>query len=249
MEAIFSVSACAARGKVQWVYTDQRYTNFDAVFFFCLLGFPLVPLRVAHVFRYRPAGLFERDYEWIPIRWSPGTLLLAWLRRASLVLAVWAAPLALFAVGAVYAKDDPDGWVLLWTCCGAWAAFPLVWGGAWLLDARGRAMRRVFGDWRLGSCDPMTFRTAWVRESEFATPRPNYSADTWAEAAENCVRIHNWWGGLFAARMTQRWEDAGRGRELVGRIMSDPEVVAALAAVWEDQTRWNELLGPGRYGR
>jgi hypothetical protein len=249
VEALFSVSACAARGKVRWVYTDQRYTNFDAVFFFCLLGFPLFPMRVAHVFRYKPAGLFERDFEWLPIRWSLDTLLLAWLRRASLALAIWAFPLALFAAAAVYAKDDPDGWVLLWLCCGAWGAFPVVWGGTWLLDARTRAMRRVFGDWKLGSCDPMTFRSSWIEESEFATSRPNYNADTWAEAAENCVRIHNWWGGLFAARMAQRWEDARAGKELVGRIMSDPEVVAGLAAVRKEQGRWNELLGPGRYGR
>lgn len=231
------------------MYTDQRHTNFDAVFFFCLLGFPLVPMRVAHVFRYKPAGLLERDFEWFPIRWSLDTLFLAWVRRASLVLAIWAAPLALFAAASVYAKDDPDGWVLLWACCGAWVVFPLVWGATWLLDARTRAMRRVFGDWKLGSCDPMTFRSSWIEASEFATPRPNYNADTWAEAAENCVRIHNWWGGLFAARMVQRWEDAGRGKEFVGRMMSDPEVVAGLAAVQKDQSRWHELLGPGRYGR
>ena len=45
--------------------------------------------------------------------------------------------------------------------------------------------------------------------------------------------------------MTRRWEDARRGRESVDGIMSDPEV----AAVLKDQARWNELLGPGRYGR
>lgn len=56
------------------------------MFFFCLLGFPLFPMRVAHVFRYKPAGLFRRGIEWFPIRWSLDTLLLAWGRRASLAL-------------------------------------------------------------------------------------------------------------------------------------------------------------------
>jgi hypothetical protein len=249
MEALFSVSACGARGHVRWVYTDQKYTNFDAVFFFCVLGFPLFPMRVAHVFRYKPSGLFQRDYEWIPIRWSLDTLFLAWVRRASLVLAIWAFPLAAFAAMAIFAKNDPQGWALLWMCCGAWVAFPLVWGLTWVLDAKNRAMRRVSGDWKLGSCDPMTFRTSWIKESEFLTPRPNYNADTWAEAAENCIRIHNWWGGLFAARMVQRFHDAAEGKKLVDRIMTDPEVIEALAAVRKDQTLWNELLGPGRYGR
>jgi hypothetical protein len=247
VEALFSVSACGARGHVRWVYSDQKYTNFDAVFFLCLLGFPLIPLRVAHVFRYKPSGLFQRDFEWIPIRWSLGTLFLAWVRRASLVLAIWAFPLTAFAAMAIFAKNDPQGWALLWACCGAWVALPVVWGATWVLDGKNRAMRRVMGDWRLGSCDPMTFRASWVKESEFITPRPNYSADTWSEAAANCIRIHNWWGGLFAARMTQRWEDPARGRELVEQIMSDPEVVEALAELRRDQSRWHDLLGPGRY--
>lgn len=249
MEGLFSVSACGARGHVRWVYSDQRYTNFDAVFFFCLLGLPLFPMRVAHVFRYKPTGVFKRDYEWLPIRWSLDTLARAWARRASLVLAIWAFPLAIFAAMAIYAKDDPQGWTLLWMCCGAWAAFPLIWGGTWWLDRGNRAMRRVSGDWKLGSCDPMTFRTSWIETSEFLTPRPNYKADSWAEAAGNCIRIHNWWGGLFAARMVQRFHDAEEGRKLVARIMTDPEVVEALAVVRKDQSRWNELLGPGRYGR
>ena len=219
------------------------------MFFFCLLGFPLFPVRVAHVFRYKPSGLFQRDYEWIPIRWSLDTLFLAWVRRASLVLAIWALPLTPFAGAAIFIQNDPDGWTMLWMCVGAWLAFPVIWGATWVLDRTNRARRRVFGDWKLGSCDPMTFRGAWIKESEFNTPRPNYSADTWAEAAENCYRIHNWWGGLFAARMVQRWEDAAQGEEFVERIMTDPEVVAALAAVRKDQTLWNERLGPTRYGR
>jgi hypothetical protein len=95
----------------------------------------------------------------------------------------------------------------------------------------------------------MTFRASWVEASEFLTPRPNYNADAWAEAAENCFRIHNWWGGLFAARMVRRFHDAAEGKRLVDRIMTDPEVVDALAVVRKDQSRWNELPGPGRYGR
>lgn len=249
MEGLFWVSTCGARGHVRWVYTDQKYTNFDAVFFFCVLGFPLFPMSVAHVFRYKPSGLFTRSYEWIPIRWSPDTLFLAWIRRVSLVLAIWAFPLAAVAALAIYATKDPQGWALLWICCGAWVAFPIVWGVLWLLDAPNRARRRVGGDWKLGSCDPMTFRTSWMETSEFRTPRPNYSADTWAEAAEYCIRIHNWWGGLFAARMVQRFHDAAEGKQLVERIMTDPEVIDALAAVRRDPTLWRELLGPGRYGR
>jgi hypothetical protein len=85
VDSYFSVSACAARGTVRWVHTDQRYTNFDAVFFFCLLGVPLFPVRVVHAFQHMPAGLFGRGFEWSPIRWSLDTLFLAWGRRASLV--------------------------------------------------------------------------------------------------------------------------------------------------------------------
>ncbi len=249
MEGLFSISACGARGHVRWVYTDQKHTNFDAVFFFCVFGFPLIPLRVAHVFRHKPSGLFQRDYEWIPIRWGIDTLFLAWVRRASLVLALWALPLALFAAAAIYVQNDPEGWALLWVCGGFWVAFPLVWGVAWVRDRKNRAMRRVSGDWRLGSCDPMTFRTGWIEKSEFLTPRPNYNADTWAEAAENCIRICNWWGGLFAARMVQRFHDAAQGKKLVDRIMTNSEVVNGLAILRKDPSRWNELLGPARYGR
>ena len=249
MTGLFSIPPCPARGKVRWVYPNESHTNFDAVFFFCVAGFPLIPLRVAHVFHYAPTGLFQRDFKWFPIRWSLDTLILAWTRRASLVAAIWAIPLALFAWGAIYSKNDPDGWKLLWMCCGAWVAFPVVWGIYWLLDRKTQAMRRVSGSWKLGSCDPMTFRTRWIENSEYLTPRPNYKADSWAEAAENCIRIHNWWGGLFAARMVQRWEDPIRGREYVDRIMTDPEVIDGLEAVRKDQSLWNKLLGPARYGR
>ena len=249
MEALFSVSACGARGHVRWVYTDQKYTNFDAVFFFCVLGLPVLPVRAAHVFRYRPAGLFEREYEWLPLRWTPGLFFLAWARRATLVLAIWAVPLSLFAAASVAVKDDPDGWVLLGMCGAAWVAFPVVWVTSRALDRENRRRRRVMGDWRWGSCDPMTLRGSYLAESDLAAPVQHYGAETWAEAAENCIRIHNWWGGLFAARMVERFEDAAAGREFVARIMSDPEVVAGLAAVAKDQSRWNDLLGPGRYGR
>ena len=55
-------------------------------------------------------------------------------------------PLTVIAIAmAILAKDDPQGWVFLWTCCGAWATFPLVWGVTRALDRRNRAMRRVFG--------------------------------------------------------------------------------------------------------
>jgi hypothetical protein len=248
VEGLFSVAACPVHKPVRWAYPTERYANFDAVFFFCVLGLPVVPVRAAHVYRYKPAGLFEREYEWIPLEWTAGGVVRAWLRRASLVLAIWAAPLGLFAVGSVYAKDDPDGWALLGMCGGAWVAFPLVWGSLWLLDREDRRRRRVMGDWKWGTCDPATLRERWLRTTDLWQPRPNYAADSWREAAESCVRIHNWWGGLFAARMTERFEDAAAGRELVDRIMTDPEVAAGLAAVANDQARWNDLLGPGRYG-
>jgi hypothetical protein len=231
------------------MYTDKSYTNFDAVFFFCVLGFPLIPVRAAHVFRYLPSGLFEREYEWLPLRWTLDTLLLAWLRRASLVLAIWAVPLALFGAAAIYAKDDPDGWVLLWMCVGAWVAFPLIWGIARVLDRENRRRRRVMGNWKWGSVDPMTIRASFLAASDLAQPRPNYNADDWTQAAENCIRIHNWWGGLFAARMVERFEGQTAGREFVARIMTDPEVIAGLAEVEKDQSQWHNLLGPGRYGR
>jgi hypothetical protein len=249
VEGLFSTAACGARGHVRWAYTDQTYTNFDAVFFFCVLGLPVVPVRAAHVFRYRPAGLFEREYEWLPLRWTPDLLLLAWARRATLVLAVWAVPLSLFAAASVYVKDDPDGWALLWMCLAAWVAFPLVWATSRALDRENRRRRRVMGDWKWGSVDPMTVRGSYLAESDLATPNQHYGAETWTAAAENCVRIHNWWGGLFAARMAERFEDAAAGRELAARIMSDPEVVAALPVVERDQSKWHALLGPGRYGQ
>ncbi len=67
VDSFFSASAAPGRGNGRWVYTDQRYTNVDAVFFFCLLGFPLFPMRVAHgmVFRYKP-GVVPAGHRVVP---------------------------------------------------------------------------------------------------------------------------------------------------------------------------------------
>ena len=249
MEALlFQIAPCCSRGHVRWGQTDKRYVNFDAVFFLCLLGFPLIPLRSAHVFRYRRTGFFQYDHEWIPIRWSLKLLFLAWIRRASLVLLISTALVMLLVALDLYVNDGRDNSDSIWFCVAAWIAFPLVWGGCWSIDRKTREMRRVFGDWRWGSSDPMTYRASWIAASDFATPRPNYKAETYTEAVENCLRIHNWWGSLFAARMVERFEDAEKGREYVERIMADPEVRTALEEVAKDESRWHALLGPGRYG-
>lgn len=46
-----------------------------------------------------------------------------------------------------------------------------------------------------------------------------------AEAAGNCYRIRNRWGGLFATWIVQRREDPVGGKKFVERIVSEPEVI------------------------
>jgi hypothetical protein len=42
-------------------------------------------------------------------------------------------------------------------------------------------------------------------------------------------------------------EDRELGRQLTETILGDPEVQDGIAAVQADSTRWDALLGPGRY--
>jgi len=204
-----------------------------------------VPYRAAHVFRHTIWN-FVHEYEWRPIRWSLSLVLRAWLRRASLVAMLYAIPLLGFAIMAIAAKDDPDGWILLRFCVAAMIACPVIW---WLFrqcDLRNRDIRTVIGNWRWGSGDPWTFPLDWIEENGF-TPRPLYGTTTFAEGAVNCIKIHNWWGAMFAARMCMLLEDRRAGMELTETILIDPEVRDGIAAVRADPGRWDELLGPGRY--
>jgi hypothetical protein len=183
----------------------------------------------------------------IPIRMDPGLLFIAWYRRATLVLAIWAACLLPMALAVIIDFDDPKMWRLFWMSVGAWTVWLISWGLFWLLDRKNRMIRRIVGDSTTGSSDPMTFTRPWVEESTFVTAQTNYKAENYTIATENCIQIHNWWGAIFAARMVERFEDPELGREFVDRILNDPEVQESLAEVEKDHSQWEALLGPGRY--
>jgi hypothetical protein len=245
---VVHTAICGARGHVTWKNADparRPYRDFDAVFFICLLGFPLVPFRAAHVFRHTVWN-FVREYEWHPIRWSFALVARAWLRRASLMAMLYAVPFLGFALMAIVAKNDPNGWTLLNFCVAAIILCPVVW---WLLgkrDQRNRDIRRVIGNWRLGSGDPWTFAPAWAADNDLHA-KPLYGTDMFAEGALNCMKNHNWWGAMFAARMCMLLEDRRLGEELTATILAEPEVQDGIAAVRANPDEWHVLLGPGRY--
>ncbi len=246
---LFGIVICRGRGQLKWNNSDPGgppYHDFDAVWFLHLLGFPVVPLRVAHI--YRLTDWYAADgYQCHPIRWSLSLVLAAWLRRVCWVLLVYVIPLLAMAILAIVGKDDPEGWLLLKLCIDAVVGCPLL---LWLLhglDRRNRDIRTVIGNWRLGSGDPVTFDPAWFAGSEFETSRPNWGTDTFAEGAVNCIKYHNWWGGMFAARMCLLLEDRRLGKELTDAILAEPEVRESIAQVRANPERWFALLGPGRY--
>jgi hypothetical protein len=187
------------------------------------------------------------NYELHPIRWTLSLVLRAWLRRTSLVLFCYAIPMLAFAILAIVGKNDPDGWALLDFCVAAIVAFPVLWGLMRWRDQRSRDIRTVIGNWRLGSGDPATFAPAWIAVGEFASAQPLYGVDSFGDGAEDCIKIHNWWGAMFAARMCLLLEDQKRGLELTETILGESEVREAIVEVRSHPERWHGLLGPGRY--
>ncbi len=239
---------CRARGDLIWhnPARGQRFHDFDAVFFLCLLGLPVIPIRAAHVYRYQVKFLAV-EYEWHPIRWSAALLLRAWLRRASLAALLYALPLGTLAGLALLARPDPAARVVLWGSVAAVIAWPVIGGLLALRDRRNRDIRTVIGNWDLGSGDPATYDPAWVADKDFATPGPLYGTDTFAQGATNCIGWHNWWGAMFAARLCLLLEDRRQGEELTDAVLAEPEVREGIAAVRADPRQWHALLGPGRY--
>jgi hypothetical protein len=246
---LFGFQICGARGFVRWPNATpgrRPYRDFDAAFFFHVLGFPLVPFRAAHVFRHTVWDL-RRDCEWHPIRWSASLVALAWVRRATLVLAAYAVPVLAFAALALAAKNDPDARALIRYGVAVIAGWAAVWWLLRLFDRRNREIRTIVGNSRFGSGDPATYDPAWVAKTDFATARPLYGTETFGEGAANCVKMHNWWGAMFAARLCLLLEDRELGRQLTQAILNEPEVRDALREVRADPARWHALLGPGRY--
>jgi hypothetical protein len=244
---IFWITLCRSRGHLTWTdtrWTKRPYSNFDGVWFLCILGIPLVPLRVAHVYYHRFAGL-KREYEELPIRWSLGLVAFAWLRRGSLVAACYGVGILGLAVFALAVRDDPDLWVAIYICAGLIAPWPLVWIALWLVDRRNRTIRTIIGSWDLGSSDPVTYVKAWIREGEYGKPR-RFLADTWAQAALQCIDKQNWAGGMWAARMCLLMEDHRVGRELTALVLGNPEVRDALRRIRGSCIRWSELMIPQR---
>jgi hypothetical protein len=94
----------------------------------------------------------------------------------------------------------------------------------------------------------LTFRTAAVGALEWRHAAGSGVADPGISAS----------GIRGLERLERRYPSSGPGSTSIsvrlrtlavgGRIMSDPGVEAGPAAVRKDQGRWNELLGPGRYG-
>jgi hypothetical protein len=246
---IFWITLCRSRGHLTWTdprWTKRPYGNFDGVWFLCILGIPLVPLRVAHVYYHRFTRL-KREYEEMPIRWSPGLVAFAWLRRGSLVAACYGIGILGLALFALTVRDDPDLWVAIYICVGLIAAWPLVWIALWLVDRRNRTIRTIMGSWDLGSSDPVTYVKSWISEGEYGKPRQHYEADTWAQGSLNCMDARIWSGALWAARMCILMEDPRVGRELTAVVLSNPEVRAALPKIRGQWSQWYELLGPSRY--
>lgn len=248
---VVGVTLCGARGHVRWPNNTpgrRHYTNFDAVFFFHCFGFPLIPIRAAHIYRHTIWN-FEREYEWHPIRWTVPLVLLAWIRRSSQVLIGYALVLLLFAVFAIAVKNDPAAWVLLEICVAALIMCPILLGVLRWRDQRNREIRRIMGNSRFGSGDPITYDRKWVAGTDFATANPLYGCESFGEGAMNCIKNHNWWGAMFAARMCILMEDSHVGHQLTQIILDDAEVRDSLMQVRAHPDRWHDLLGPGRYER
>jgi hypothetical protein len=247
----FGVTLCGGRGLVRWNQPTpgrRRYRDFDAVWFFHVLGIPVVPLRPVHVMR-QLIWNFLRDYDWHPIRWSWSLVLRAWLRRASLILTCYATGLLVVSLLLLEVEHDPQGMGLLRFSIVTLVVGPIPWGLLQWFDRRDQDIRLVIGNHRLGSGDPVTYDPEWIAGSDMETPQENWGTATWAEAARNCIQIHNWWGAMFAARRCTVTEDREVGLELTEEILSNPEVRAGIAEVRADPQRWHALLGPGRYGR
>lgn len=222
-------------------------SDYDAVLFIQIFGFPLIPIRAAHIFRHQDTWSFSPQCEWHPIRWSFSLVLCAWLRRTCWVMLVYAIPLLVLAILVIVVNNDPQGVLLLKLCITVLVGCPIILGLLRWLDRRNREIRTVIGNWRLGSGDPATFDRAWMTDCEFSLPQPLYGVDTFAQGAVNSIRMHNWWGAMFAARLCLLLEDEQVGKELTDTILNDPEVRDAIAQVRASPERWHALLGPGRY--
>ncbi|MCA8996046.1 MAG: hypothetical protein KDA80_03655 [Planctomycetaceae bacterium] len=239
----FGTTICAARGQMSWHKKGSfEATDYDAIECVCALYLPLIPFRAIHVFGKSSQGT-GYNYHQVPIQWSWGLVLRAFIARW-----LWV-PFAIGAFLGVFQGFDimegkggakPE---LIATIAGL-IGFSLL--GWWLLkitDRRNRDLRRIMGPSEVGSSDPATWNNTLL--DSLPDPQQLVGATSF-EAAISRLKSEGHFGrAMLAARLCVATEDRVRGEELTNEILRDPEVRDALAEVHQDPKLWPQYFaGP-----
>ncbi|TWT52095.1 hypothetical protein KOR42_31920 [Thalassoglobus neptunius] len=242
----FGTSICDARGHLSWKYSSSGdTTDFDAVECFCIAHLPVVPLKTVHIFRKSATGQ-SFNYLQVPIRWSVGLVVAAFLRRWAVVPVLCNTGFFLFLTLELYEglrEWNRETLRLLAISASFGIISCLIWPLLNWLDRRNRALRTVLGPSLYGSSDPAT----WTREllEKVAPPHQMFATSSYDEAVDQLLHERQFGRAMLAARLSTALEETNLGEKLTDKILRDPDVVRKLQLVQHDSSLWASEFGQG----
>ena len=218
----FGTSVCGGRGNVGW-------GSFDAMEWLVAAYLPIVPVKAVHTFDWQ-----GEQYRMIPIRWSFDLVLRTFFARWAWGLGI----IALILVIAGFAESS----VLLFGIAGALVAIAALIGVLLRLsDRRNKSIRYVLGAATIGNCDPAHMQNGLLGEMK-ADTQVAYGTDSYAAASEKFHHERAYARAMWCARMAAALEDPREGERLTDALLTDPDVIDAIAHVRRDSGQWAERM-------
>lgn len=239
-------AVCPAGGGLSWSsgpWYSQGYSmaHYDGVECVVLFYLPLIPYKAVHIFNRQSAGMGER-YQQIPIKWSLGLVLRAFLGRWMWAVLLSGATMAL--IGAVDTfQHHKRQELMLVIGVGLMLLAPIGWWLLALSDRRNTDFRRVMGPTEFGSSDPASWQADTLQHIRPA--QELFGVATYAAAARKLLANEEFGQAMFAARCCAAIDDRQEGEQLTDEILQHPSVVAGLNEVRRDPTQWPVHFGKG----
>jgi hypothetical protein len=205
---------CSASGDVYWGAEADR----DAVECFVVLYIPLVPLRAVHVFDHKVnlrlasvvTGIFNREYQYVSIKYRRQLFARALFRRISGPLWVLGVLGALFGL---LGENVSDAWRIGLGAAGIvlLAGMALSTWSMWWTDRRNKNIRYVLGRHEGGSSDP----ASWTEEllDTVSPPLELFKTKTYGGAVAGLVAAGKFSQAMWAARLCMPWRTATRAND------------------------------------
>jgi hypothetical protein len=224
-------SICRGRGDVGW----GGGADCDSVECLVVVFLPVLPFRAVHTFAWDGT-----QYRFIPIRWSWGLVLRAFLRRWAFVPLVAAIFMACLSYESWKDMDSSSFMIYAAANVTLAALAPLIW---WLLavtDRRTKSIRRVLGPHDVGSSDPATWNADLL--ANISDPQTLYGTSTYAEGVRAQLAADSPVKAMWAARLATVLEDRHEGERLTDEILMQPGMDEAIERVRKDPSQWAAVM-------